>query len=253
MIRAGLVSVTFRKLTPREVVSWAARAGLAGVEWGGDIHVPHGRTETAQQVAAMTRDAGLTVSSYGSYYRLGHEPEQFAQVLETAIALGAPIIRVWPGRVASGKADSAYRAQVAEDGRRVAQMADRSGIRIACEWHGNTLTDTAESARSLFDAVEHAAFGTYWQPHGHMSVQDCLLDMEAALPRLVGLHVAHCDSQTGRRLDLSSGRSIWKSYLAKAKEAGDLFALLEFVRDDDPAQMVEDAAALREWLDEVGD
>lgn len=47
MMRTGLVSSTFRKLTPAEVVRRAAQAGLQGIEWGGDIQVPPARVDTA--------------------------------------------------------------------------------------------------------------------------------------------------------------------------------------------------------------
>ena len=38
----GLVSVTFRQLAPEALIDLAARAGLAAIEWGADIHVPPG-------------------------------------------------------------------------------------------------------------------------------------------------------------------------------------------------------------------
>jgi len=252
MIRPGLVSITFRQLSPREIIRWAARAELHGIEWGGDIHVPHGHTDTARQVSAMTRDAGLAVSSYGSYYRLGQEePDLFPRILDTALVLGAPIVRVWAGRLASGEADRAFRDRVAEDGRRVAEMAERAGVRIASEWHGNTLTDTAESAAALFRAIDHPAFRTYWQPRAGMPFEQCTRDLEAALPRLVGLHVFHRDPAGGEKLPLAAGRTVWKPYLAKAADAGDMFAMLEFVIGDDPQQMLRDAATLRSWLAEL--
>jgi sugar phosphate isomerase/epimerase len=249
VMRAGLVSVTFRGLSPAEVVRWAARAGLEGIEWGGDVHVPHGDQEAAREADALTREAGMEVAAYGSYYRLGHEePDTFAGVLETAVALGAPILRVWPGRVGSDQADPGYRERVADDGRRIAEMAEAAGVRIACEWHGNTLTDTAESALELLEAVAHPAFRTYWQPRRQAPLEECLRDLEAALPWLVGVHVFHWDGATGARLPLNQGEGVWPVYLARAAAAGGMFALLEFVRDDDPEQMVRDAAALRQWL-----
>ncbi|MCY3024337.1 MAG: TIM barrel protein [Planctomycetota bacterium] len=266
MIRAGLTSVTFRKLAPREIARLAAEAGLAGIEWGGDIHVPHGDLAAAARAAALTRDAGLQVASYGSYYRVGQEePDTFSRVLETALTLGAPIIRVWAGRLGSSQADQAHRDRVAADGRRIAGLAAERGIRIACEWHGNTLTDSAASATALFDAVGHPAFQTYWQPHQRMSCEECLRDMDAALPRLAGLHVFHWDEQRARRLPLQEGEAAWKQYLAKVVRGGplalpsprggegktprsSLFVLLEFVVDDSPEQMLRDAEVLRSWL-----
>ena len=40
MIRGGLVSITFRKLSPRAIIDLVTRANLIGIEWGGDVHVP---------------------------------------------------------------------------------------------------------------------------------------------------------------------------------------------------------------------
>ena len=66
MITTGLLSVTFRKLTPPEIVGLVRQAGLAGIEWGGDIHVPHGNLDRAREVRQMTLDAGITIAAYGS-------------------------------------------------------------------------------------------------------------------------------------------------------------------------------------------
>ena len=70
MLIPGLVSVTFRQLAPREIVQLAAAAGLRGIEWGGDIHVPHGDLQAARAVRDITAAAGLQVLAYGSYFRL---------------------------------------------------------------------------------------------------------------------------------------------------------------------------------------
>jgi sugar phosphate isomerase/epimerase len=250
MIRPGLTSVTFRRLAPEEIVRWAAEAKLAAIEWGGDIHVPPGDLAAARRAADLTRAAGLEVASYGSYYRLGQEPpDLFARVLETAIALGAPIIRVWAGRLGSESANAAFRTAVAEDGRRIADMAAAEGLRIATEWHGNTLTDTAASASALFDAVGHPALCTYWQPRSNLPPEECLRDFQAALPCLTGLHVFHWSPEG--RLPLAAGEAAWKRYLAAAAGAGDMFAHLEFVIGDDPRQMLSDAATLRGWLSAI--
>lgn len=71
MLTIGLVSITYRKLTPAEIIPLVRDAGLSCIEWGSDVHVPQTDLENARRVGEMTREAGLTVSSYGSYYRLG--------------------------------------------------------------------------------------------------------------------------------------------------------------------------------------
>ncbi|MBD3315040.1 MAG: sugar phosphate isomerase/epimerase, partial [Chitinivibrionales bacterium] len=88
MLIPGLVSITFRRLSPSRIVGCAHGAGLASVEWGGDIHAPPGDLARAREVGSMTREAGLAVAAYGSYYRVGENEGgglTFESVLETAL------------------------------------------------------------------------------------------------------------------------------------------------------------------------
>lgn len=248
MHEAGLVSITFRPLPPEQIIELVGRAGLTAIEWGGDVHVPHGDVALARQVGRWTRDAGLKVAAYGSYYRVGHaEPVPFEQVLATAVELGAPRIRVWPGKVGSAEADEPYRGRVVSDARRIAEAAAGAEIGVVFEYHAHTLTDTKESARGLLEAVDHPNVGSYWQPPRHLSKQQCLAGLEAVLPWLAGLHVFQWRPETGERRPLAEGADVWPDYLAKAASAGRLPALLEFVRNDDPQAFLRDAAVLKEW------
>jgi 3-dehydroshikimate dehydratase len=63
MFKTGLVSITFRRHSPEQIIAWVKQAGLDGIEWGGDIHVPHGNVTRASEVRAMTIDSGLTVAA----------------------------------------------------------------------------------------------------------------------------------------------------------------------------------------------
>lgn len=254
MILPGLVSITFRKLTPAQICRLAADAGLVGIEWGGDVHIPAGDLDAAKRVASLTQEHGLTAAAYGSYYQLGvSEPAEGAAVVQTAAALGAPTIRVWCGNVGSAEADDAVRQRVVDDARRLGDLAADAGLAIACEWHGNTLTDTTASALALLKAVDHPAFKTYWQPHQKIAADDALVDLDAALPWLVGLHVFQWHAETVERQALAEGESCWPRYIEKARtrpaDAGaePMYALLEFVRGDDPANLAGDAATLRRW------
>ncbi|NJN84846.1 MAG: TIM barrel protein [Caldilineaceae bacterium] len=147
MLKSGLVSVTFRKLSTSEVIDLVAEAGLEAIEWGGDVHVPAGDLADATRVGDATRAAGLAVAAYGSYYRAGHpESGPFEAVLESAAALGAPMIRVWAGRQGLAASDGAYWAQVVADLRRIGQMGQGADIKVVLEFHRNTLTETNRSA-----------------------------------------------------------------------------------------------------------
>ena len=235
----GLVSVTFRQLAPDEIISLAVEGGLLAIEWGGDVHVPTGDLATAGKVATGCADAGIAVEAYGSYYRAGGD---FTPVLETALALGAPRIRVWAGR--SGSADEDDRGAVVEGLRGAVESAGRAGVEVAVEYHAGTLTDTLASTLALLDEVP--GLRPYWQPPVGSSLGDALAAVPALAP--VAAHVFSWDD-TGARLPLAARAELWRPVLAELAELpGDRHVLLEFVRDDDPDAFRADAAVLRGWL-----
>jgi sugar phosphate isomerase/epimerase len=251
----GLVSVTFRQLPPAEIVDLCVRAGLRAIEWGGDVHVPPGDLGCAAEVRRMTADAGLSVAAYGSYLRLGEyeTPASFEAVIETARALGAPSVRVWAGKRGSAQADDDYRRGVAEDALYLAGLAAKAEIFVCYEYHAETLTDTDASALELLRATHHPAIYTLWQPpHG--------LDVDARCASLVGVlrdlkyvHVFHWP-QRGERVPLAAGAAGWLRYLRILREHGRACPLLlEFVRDDDPAQLLADATTLHKWIAATND
>jgi 3-dehydroshikimate dehydratase len=249
MIRSGLVSITFRQLSPQEIVGMVVRAGLKGIEWGGDVHVPHGDLQRAREVRRMTQEAGLAVAAYGSYYRVEHDdPTPFEPVLATAVELGAPAVRVWAGTRGSAEADAAYRAEVVALSRRIADMAAGAGVAVAYEFHAGTLTDTNASARNLLETVAHDSVKSYWQPPRGSEVAYNLDGLDAVLPWLLHVHVFSWGA-AGERLPLADGEAGWMAYLRKIASSGrEHFAMLEFVQDDAPESFLRDAATLKHWL-----
>lgn len=251
MIFPGLVSVTFRALKPEEIISLAASAGLKGIEWGGDIHVPPGKPEIARQVRELTRASGLQISSYGSYYNVGteHPAEEFAPVLDTALELGVGIIRVWAGNQGSAQASPEYRQRLAANTRKAAEASARHRIDLAFEFHGGTLTDTADSTLALLAEINHPNVKTYWQAPGGMSPEECALSLRQVLPHLANIHVTSWNKDLKERQGLAENEIDWQRYLRiAATTGGDHFALLEFVRNDDPAALKQDAAVLIQLL-----
>ncbi|HWM04215.1 MAG TPA: TIM barrel protein, partial [Actinophytocola sp.] len=151
MVVPGLVSVTFRRHSVVEVVGLVVSTGLSAVEWGADVHVP--TVAAAREAAARCAAAGVAIAAYGSYYRAG-ESADFADVLRTALALGAPRIRIWASR--HGSAQEPDRTAVVADIAAVTTQAASEGIEICLEHHANTLTDTVESTVDLLRAVPAA-------------------------------------------------------------------------------------------------
>jgi 3-dehydroshikimate dehydratase len=252
MIWPGLVSITFRALSPAEVIALVRQAGLRGIEWGGDIHVPHGNGPRAREVREMTAEAGLTAAAYGSYYRAGQSESSglaFSEVLDTAIELGAPLIRVWAGTVASVSASREVRAHVVTDLHRIATLAAGAKVGISLEYHNGTLTDTAQSTLQLLTEVNHPNLATYWQPPLEQGTADAVQDLRSLLGHLTHVHVYHWRPASTDRLPLAEGAGRWREFLRVAATApGDHYAMLEFVEGDAPENFLRDAATLKAWL-----
>ncbi len=257
MLTTGLVSITFRKLTSPEIIHLVRKSGLKSIEWGGDIHVPHGNISAAEEVGKRTDDAGLSVSAYGSYYRVGQterEQDSFEEILETAVALKAPTIRVWAGTAGSAKTPAPARAKIVRESRRIAKLAAEANIAISFEYHANTLTDTNESAAKLLEEIAHPNIFTFWQPRLDGTPEEKLTGLELILPKLTNVHAYHWTKKGADilRKPLSAGKSEWHRYLDTIRKTGrDHQILLEFVRNDDPEAFLADARTLQEWIDEA--
>ena len=252
--RPGLVTVTFRQLPPEKIVAVAKSSGLQVLEWGGDVHVPAGDTKRAREVAALTSAAGLETVCYGSYYRAGHEGDggmpPFAEVLETAVALGAPCIRVWAGVRGSDAADEAYFRKVCADADRIAGLAHSRGVRIAFEFHEGTLNDNADSAARFLAALPHPNVFSLWQPLVSLDAEQRDRSLRVVLPRLAHVHAFHwLPGDPIDRRPMSEGQDDWRAWLKTIRGAGsNADALLEFVRADAPEMLAEDAAVLRSLM-----
>lgn len=254
MIHTGLVSVTFRNLSPADIVALVDEAGLDAIEWGGDVHVPHGELEAAAEVGRLTREAGLTVCSYGSYYRAAESPRKglsFETVLRTAEKLRTPMIRVWAGARGSDAADAEYRGRVVEDLRRVGSLAESEGMGISLEYHGNSLTDTNDSACELIRELDHPNVWFYWQDRLGKAPDESLAELKRLQHRVSNLHIYCWLKRNGEleRHPLADGAEAWRKYFDAMRDTGrDHYGLIEFVADDSPEQFLRDAAVLKEWL-----
>ena len=244
----GICSVTFRKKGPLEMIQMAVKAELDGIEWGGDIHVPHGDTAAAESVKRLSKEAGLCVMSYGSYYTLCKKDLNFKNVLDTAISLEAPNIRIWAGNISPMKADDDDYKRAADELQSICQRAIESEITISLEFHRNTLTQTAESTLCLINMADSPNLFTYWQPNP--DIKDNESELKNILPSLTNMHVFHWikNEQDGsdKRCDLQDGTDDWKRYIEIA--GTDRNYLLEFVKNDLEENFYRDAETLRRMI-----
>lgn len=248
----GLLSITFRQCSVQQIIDLCVENRLKTIEWGGDVHVPHGDLTVAAEVGKNTRRHGLDVTAYGSYYKLATSPAdglEFASVLDTAVALETKAIRVWAGNRGSALADAAFRQDVIDDALRCADLAAAKDIKVCYEYHGGTLTDTLESTCDLLAATEHPYIKTLWQPPVGASREECLTGLRTIAPRLHHVHAFHWWPDYSHRHPLRDGADRWSAYVGELRALGcDPDILLEFVVADDPASLIDDAKFLIELI-----
>lgn len=237
----GICSVTLRSKGIDEVVRISSDAGLAGIEWGTDVHVSD--AASAAHAKEATEAAGLRVLSLGSYYRCGAFGD-FGRALDLAAALGAPRIRVWAGEIGSDVATDGTWDSVVKDTQRIADLAAERGIAIAFEYHGNTLTDSPATTLDLLNRVNHANVGTYWQPAVGLSDQQALDSLHQVLTHVVGVHCFSWGPEA-ERFPLRNRKLLWQTVSDVLRGNGtDMDIMLEFVEDDLPDNVLNDAAFL---------
>ena len=246
MYKIGFTSVTFRKKSREEVCKIAKENSIFNIEWGADVHLPPGDELALEEVLRLQKEYGINAVSYGSYYRLGMQDiSLWRQIVETANAVGAKIIRIWQGSVSSEKVSDSALESMINEARILADIACEYDITIAFEFHKNTNNDCAKSAIHFLKTVNKDNVKTYWQP---FSVSDDIENLKAVLPYLVVVHTFSW-SKNGRRFSLKRKEKAWKKYISIINDSDIYpFFILEFVKNDNEKQFVKDAELLKKWL-----
>ena len=250
MLYSGLVSISFRALSPENIICAALSAGLDGIEWGGDVHVPPGDIEKAAFVRSETENAGLIVFAYGSYFRAGCSPNpeaEFSNILASAVALNAPVIRVWASDKGSAELGEDGYSRLITQTRLAADMAAERGITLSFECHGNTYTDDYSSALRLIGECGRDNVKMYWQSNQLKSDDYNLAAAHALAPFTTNIHVFHWIG--GQKLSLKDGVGLWGRYINAFSQTGRGHAfLLEFMHDGRPESLTEKASTLKTLL-----
>lgn len=255
MIKAGLCSVTFRSKSPKEIIDLAVKAKLHSIEWGSDVHVREGDVTLAEEIRKMTEAAGLEVSSYGSYYRLGMKND-IIPYLESARALGALEIRVWAGFNPSYYHLFDARQALVSEAKEISRKAAEYGITISTECHANTLTDTPESLIRYMFEVNEPNFRTYWQALDHIPDNEQLHSLKTIYTtgKLTNLHVYHFDffgADCEQKL-LSEAYDKWLDrFMVFKDDVTDRHAMLEFVRGGSEENFFSDSRTLLKLVNEA--
>ena len=160
---------------------------------------------------------------------------------------------MWAGDSGSAEATGAQWDAVVEDTQRIAELAAARGTTLAFEYHGGTLTDSPETTRELLRRVDRRAVGTYWQPAVGLDDNQVLESLRQLIGEVVGVHCFSWWPDTAR-LPLTARKELWRGVAGLLLASGKgLDVMLEFVEGDLLANVIRDAACLRQLLSEAAD
>ena len=238
--KTGLVSISFRKNSPEEILQAMNKCDLKYIEWGSDVHCP---PEKAKEIAALQNKFNIKCCSYGTYFRLGVTPiAELKSYIDGAKALGTNILRLWCGDKNSQDYSETEKAALFSECRAAERVARENGVILCMECHNNTFTNTKESAYQLMQSVNSKHFAMYWQPNQFKSVEENI-----AYATLLSdyTHVIHVFNWKGtEKYPLGDAVDVWQKYLECFE--GEMTLLLEFMPDNRIDSLKTEADALKE-------
>lgn len=244
MHHLGLVSISFRGLSPEVIIEEVKNAGLSCIEWGSDVHAPCDDTENLKKIAALQKKADLFCCSYGTYFRLGAtDIGDLQKYIDAAKILGTDILRLWCGTKGSSEYTQDEENALFTLCREAASIAEKNGVTLCMECHNGTYTDTKEGAVKLMKAVSSPAFRMYWQPNQFTSEKENKQYARLLSPFTKHIHIFNWTEK--ERFPLGDAVSLWKEYL-NYFDSNTL--LLEFMPDDSIASLKTEAEALRRLI-----
>ena len=161
-LKIGLASVTFRNKTVPEIVEIVKKAGVDFIEWGADVHVKS--IDDAKPAKKLCDENGITISSYGSYYRTGCGDEaKWEDVCRIAYELGASSVRIWLGNKDSENFSAEEYENLKKEMKFICEKAEEYNLLVCPECHDNTFNNNTDSILKLKNDLNCKNFRTYFQ------------------------------------------------------------------------------------------
>lgn len=243
----GLVSVSFRQHSPKEILEAARAAGLSCIEWGSDVHAPCHDTERLKEIAALQKEYGIVCSSYGTYFRFGETPiEELEAYIQAAKILDTNILRLWCG-VKSGKDMTKEERNALWDiCRMAAKVAEASGVTLCLECHKKTFTENPDDAVRLMETLNSPHFRMYWQPFQWQEPKENVINAIKIANYAEHIHVFNWKGS--EKLPLADAVGEWQEYIKVFSTPRTL--LLEFMPNGTLEELAAETAALRAIIGE---
>lgn len=211
-VRFSIFTAATPEWEPAEAARQIAAAGADGVEWrvtDQDESGPPsfwrnnratfpltGLAERADEIAAVSRAAGLAISGLAGYARYDNEAG-VAAILAAAAATGAGRARVTMAHTPSLDGPT-YPELFGAARTALARWADHAaalGVQVLIELHHGTITASASAARRLVDGLDPAAIGVIHDT-GNLVFEG--FEQPASIVGILGPYLAHVHVKDAR-------------------------------------------------------
>ena len=243
--KLGLCSVTFRKKSIEEVVSIARNADIGYIEWGGDVHVK--TLEDARKAKSLCDEAGIEVSSYGSYVNSANFDEsKWEETCKIAKELGAQSVRIWLGRKNSEETSEDEYNLLLKNTKRMCEIAADYKLIVCPECHDHTFNNDTDAFFKIRKDINTDNFKTYFQSR-YFRMEYDLDRIDRTYPYIKDVHISYRDlkrEQHFRKKDPDYLDSLLQKLKSKSFEG---IVMIEFVRYNSENQLLKDAEKLRSY------
>ncbi len=241
--KCGLVSISFRKYTPQEIISAVKNCGLQCIEWGSDIHAPRNDIEKLNEIVKLQNKYGIYCSSYGTYFHLGQDDlSELNEYIAAAKILGTKIIRLFCGDKAAEEYSETEKKEFLKECKKAAKIAEEHDVIFCMECHNWSYTQTIEGALYLMEEISSPNFRMYWQLNQFVSEEENIRYSKLISKYSEHIHVFNWKGR--ERHSLLEGKEMWNSYLNNFEKNKTL--LLEFMPDDKIESLKQESDALFE-------
>lgn len=246
LIKTGLASVTFRNKSIEEIVSLCRDAGIGYIEWGADVHVK--TADDAKKAKMLCDDAGITIPSYGSYYRVGSgDGDEWLTLCENAKLMGARSIRVWLGSKNSEDTSEKEYATLLEDLKKICEKAAEYELLVCPECHDYTFNNDTSAFLKISRDLNMPKFKTYFQSRYFRMDYD-LDRIEKTFDHIENIHISYSDLKK-EQADKEKNEDYIDILLNRFKDknySGIVF--IEFTENAEEESLLRDVERLRKIL-----
>jgi sugar phosphate isomerase/epimerase len=255
-MKLSLAAYSFNKLLPRDAgpeafkeakmrlddfVRYCAELGLDACEPTAYYFPKDVTNEYLLELKNLAFRLGLDVSgtAIGNDFCLPPGPERDAQLamtrdwIDRAAILGAPVIRIFAGKVPAGDTEDAAVERCVEGIDESLNYAAQRGVFLALENHGG-ITATAEQLLRIVQRVKESPwFGVNFDG-GNFASADPYAELERIAPYAVNAQIKACVKRNGQKEPADLARIV--GILKDAGYRG--YVVLEYEEDEDPFKAI---------------